>query len=495
MRGLSRNLPLIALAAVVAIGALLRILYAGEWSLWIDESASVSIARLRWPDFLRTLASDETNMALYYVLLRFWLHLGHSEFAIRGLSVLFSVATIPVVYVLGDRLFGRRAGFIAALLMALNAFHIRYAQEARAYSLVVLLVSLASLCYLDAVQRPSWRGWMVYSAVMTLGVYSHIFAALVLAAHWCASVCAAPRRAVWRGMAGATFVIGLLALPLFAAYLGTAGAVVPHWIPKPTMHRVLDLVPRLLGLREDFPAWQRLLLLPSLALALSALVLAMRAWTRDRRSALSWHYGVVVAWFAVPVVVLLGISAVQPIFIVRYLNISLPPLILLVAAAASSIRNPTVFRAAVGMLVLCGATMVVAYYRHAERTDWRAATRHVLSQARPGDAVIFYTHPGKTAFDYYRDRDPTFAAPLTEYAVPREAAIRFAGGKDVMDSLPVHARRIWLVLSHDDVVLRTPAGDIDRTVLAGAIQRYLSRARTQEAAASFQGNIRVLLYR
>jgi uncharacterized membrane protein len=66
-------------------------------------------------------------MALYYFLLRFWLTLGGSEGFVRGLSVLFSVATIPITFFLGARLFGRRAGLLASLLLAVNAYHIHYA--------------------------------------------------------------------------------------------------------------------------------------------------------------------------------------------------------------------------------------------------------------------------------------------------------------------------------------------------------------------------------
>jgi mannosyltransferase len=91
----------------------------------------VEIARLPWRPFFYVLRHREINMALYYVLLHVWLSLGSTEAFIRGLSVLFSLATVPVLYALGVRVGGRMAGLLAAWLLAINAYHVRYAQEAR----------------------------------------------------------------------------------------------------------------------------------------------------------------------------------------------------------------------------------------------------------------------------------------------------------------------------------------------------------------------------
>jgi hypothetical protein len=72
------------LAAITGAGATLRFLYISRKSFWLDEGVSVAIARLDWPNFLRILWRREANMALYYVLLRGWLHLGGSETAVRA---------------------------------------------------------------------------------------------------------------------------------------------------------------------------------------------------------------------------------------------------------------------------------------------------------------------------------------------------------------------------------------------------------------------------
>ena len=53
--------------AIVAVGAVLRLIALGHKSFWLDEIASVVITRLPTPAFWSMLWHAEGNMALYYV--------------------------------------------------------------------------------------------------------------------------------------------------------------------------------------------------------------------------------------------------------------------------------------------------------------------------------------------------------------------------------------------------------------------------------------------
>ena len=86
----------------------------------------------------------ETNPPFYYVLLHFWvLVFGDSEFSLRFLSVGLGSVSIIAIYALGKLLFNKRAGIIAALILAVSVFHIQFAQEARGYTLTVLLTLIS----------------------------------------------------------------------------------------------------------------------------------------------------------------------------------------------------------------------------------------------------------------------------------------------------------------------------------------------------------------
>src|SRR5919106_5376671 len=120
----------LVMAAITVLAALLRILFISEDSFWHDEILSVQRAQMNDEDF-GNLLQGFPNMAFYYWLLHHWIALGDSEITVRMLSVVASVGTVLVIYFLGTRLFGPQVGIISAALLAINAFHIQYAQEAR----------------------------------------------------------------------------------------------------------------------------------------------------------------------------------------------------------------------------------------------------------------------------------------------------------------------------------------------------------------------------
>jgi len=86
----------------------------------------------------------ETNPPLYHLLLWFWVKLtGSSVFALRFLSLILGVLTVPLVYRLARLAFGELVGLLAALLCAISPFQVYYSQEARMYALATFFTTLS----------------------------------------------------------------------------------------------------------------------------------------------------------------------------------------------------------------------------------------------------------------------------------------------------------------------------------------------------------------
>src|SRR5215469_13212805 len=132
------------LLGIVALGALLRLRALSAKSFWLDEIASVVIARMPDGFFWHWLWTQEGNMALYYVMLRPWLGIHMGEGTVRLLSVLPGIVSLPVMYLLSKQLFGRGAGLLASLLLALSTCAVVYSQEARAYSWLLFSVIVST---------------------------------------------------------------------------------------------------------------------------------------------------------------------------------------------------------------------------------------------------------------------------------------------------------------------------------------------------------------
>src|SRR3954469_24431478 len=92
-------------ALVVVVGIVLRFVVRSQ--LWLDEALSVNIARLPIAQIPGALRHDGAP-PLYYVLLHGWMALfGTGDTAVRALSGLCAVATLPLLYFAGRRIGGR----------------------------------------------------------------------------------------------------------------------------------------------------------------------------------------------------------------------------------------------------------------------------------------------------------------------------------------------------------------------------------------------------
>ena len=133
------------LLGIVALGGFLRVYQIGSKGLWLDEAFSVWLGWQPVGEMLGWLMRIDQHPPLYYLLLHFWMALGDDAAAVRALSALLGTLTIPVVYLLSRRLADDddKVGLLAALILAVSPFHVRFAQEARMYTLLTLNVSLA----------------------------------------------------------------------------------------------------------------------------------------------------------------------------------------------------------------------------------------------------------------------------------------------------------------------------------------------------------------
>ncbi|MEZ5169415.1 MAG: glycosyltransferase family 39 protein [Acidimicrobiia bacterium] len=160
--------PFVVGAFVVA-GLILRFVARSE--LWLDEALTVNIAQVPFGDLVDTLKRDGSP-PLFYVLLHVWIDLfGDSNVAVRALSGIFAVATLPAMWFAGRRLGGRTVAWLAFLLLTLSPFAIRYATEARPYSLQILLVTLGVLALRRAFERPAPGRLAVVALVTGLLLY------------------------------------------------------------------------------------------------------------------------------------------------------------------------------------------------------------------------------------------------------------------------------------------------------------------------------------
>ena len=451
----------ILLVVITLAAAALRFHFIGAKSFWLDEGISFGIARLPWHRLLSDLGHQDPNMSPYFVLLHFWLALGSGEGFIRALSALFSLGTIPIVYALGAKLLGRPTGLLAAWFLAINAYHIRYAQEARSYALVVFLAALASWLFVKNIEEPAAARWNAYAAVCVLCTYSHFYGALIVVAH-VVSLALLPRgqadcRKIVRSLIW--FSLFLVPIAVFFAKIGTAQV---NWLPPLDLGRLRIFGTVFAG--NDGPG---LLILDLSMVGLAALG-AIRVWRGGGRTIVTWRYGLLFSWLFVPLGLVLGASLLRPLFFSRYLSLCLPGLFLLIAAGFMRVRWAPLSWALCAAITAGSLHGTTSYYQtdfELYRADWRAASAYVLDHAQPGDSIYSY-QANQEPFEYYRwlrrpaPAWPKNLNPPTAFDRPEENFVVIPGTA-LRSARPVGSR-VWLLLPYID----SPGGKPDRESLA-----------------------------
>ncbi|HEX3824507.1 MAG TPA: glycosyltransferase family 39 protein [Mycobacteriales bacterium] len=373
-----------AVVAVLVVSIVLRFLTRSP--LWLDEAQTVSIANRSVPHLFTALREDGAP-PLYYLLLHYWMAaFGTSSFAVRSLSSVLSVGALPVMAVVAKRfkLLGD-SPWPAVLLLATCPFVIRYATEARMYSLVLLLVLLALVAYERVWTVGGWRP-AVAATVVT--------GALLLTQYWAifmlATAGATVLFAMWRGAREARrllvpMVIGcgffLPWLPSFAYQSAHTGA---PWGSPPGIEVPFVALGGWVGggLASPVLRWAYYLLA-----AVAIFGYARRGggvsfhWPVRRRPLLLLGFGV-----AVLLVGTVASEAVTSAYAPRYTMVAVAPILLVVAAGldALSPRLRTATLAVVVVSGLAGSALIPGELR-----TQAAQVAKILRAAQPGDLVVF----------------------------------------------------------------------------------------------------------
>jgi mannosyltransferase len=302
------------------------------------------------------------------------------------LSGLFSIASLPLMAVVARR-FGlaKHSRWPAVLILATNPFAVRYATEARMYSMVLFLVLLAMLAY-ERVWSMGGR-WPFVGAALVTG-------ALLLTQYWClfllataglAAIVAArrgERRA--RRLIPPMVVGGILFTPWLPAFAYQSAHTGAPWGPPPGIDTPLLSFFDWTG--DGFAA-------PLLALAyfvLVALAVAGRtgggAGVRFSRPLRRRPLLLVVLAVGTLLVGTLASEAVSSAYSPRYSVVVLAPLLLVIAAGFSVLPSRARLPA---MAVVCGLGLIGSAIVPFQLRTQAGEVAAVLKAAKPQDLVVF----------------------------------------------------------------------------------------------------------
>ncbi|HEX6421406.1 MAG TPA: glycosyltransferase family 39 protein [Acidimicrobiales bacterium] len=378
-----------AVVAVVAAGVVLR--FVQRSPLWLDEALSANIARLPVGDLLEALRHDG-HPPLYYLLLHGWMKLvGEGDTAVRALSGILAVAALPLAWVAGRRLAGASGGRWALVVTALSPFLVRYATEARMYSLVTILVLGGYLLLVSTLEHPSRPRLAGLALVSGLLLLSHYWSFYLVAATGLVLAVRAWRRPAERPASVRALVAlaagGALFLPWLGGFLYQAAHTGTPWGRpfRPTAIVQTTLEDMGGGTMTEAGLYGSVVL----ALALLALFAARSS---GHEVVLDLRTAPTVRGELAVVALVLGIGAVagyltSATFQSRYAAVVVPLLLLAVAVGITRLPGPA--RPVAGAAYVALALLGLVWVNHYQRTQSAEVAAAVAERASAGDVVVY----------------------------------------------------------------------------------------------------------
>lgn len=198
----------------VFFGLLLRLYGLVSSSIWHDEGYTMWLLKYDFWGIIERTARD-VHPPGYYLIAKPWVMLfGTSEFAIRALSIVFSVGIVYLAYKIVESVFdgygkkgiNERLAFWASMLVAFSPFMVRFAQEARMYGVVAFFTTLGTYFLVKIIcgknerivgnvgndkinnsnkrSNPSILIYFLYVLSMAIAIYTQYYAFFVVMVHW-----------------------------------------------------------------------------------------------------------------------------------------------------------------------------------------------------------------------------------------------------------------------------------------------------------------------
>jgi hypothetical protein len=477
-----RDWAAVGIVAVVIVGVVLRFVSRGP--LWLDEAQSVAIAKHSLGGLPAALKHDGAP-PLYYGLLHLWMRVfGDSTFSVRALSGIPAVLSLPVVVRLGRRAGGDAVGIASIVLLAISPFAIRYAVEARMYSLLLLLSLAGAHAVLSVHRHRTTLATVGLATATAAALYTHYYAVFLVGVVGAGELWLAVRRrdpAAWRALVG--LAAGCLAfapwLPILLYQSRHTGA---PWAAAPNGSAVLDTIDSWMGGSSAAGQFAGLVALACVVLALigrragRGQVVLGTSVARLPARLLAAALGSLVVAIVVDVVD-------QQAYAPRYLAMGAGIFLVVVGCGIAVLPSRRARRTMLAILVV--AELGVCAQNALQPRSQAGLVAAMLDQkARAGDIVVYcpdqlgpptsrLTHTGVRQVVF-----PTFAGPHVVDWVDYRERIRDANPQRFAREVSAMAgpHRVWLVWSLQVKPLANEcSGVIDNLVALRGIPRQLVR--------------------
>lgn len=396
-----RSYYLAILLALTGIGCILRVRCL-NYSLWFDEMMQVMVASAEWGD-LFPLVSSHSSPPLDYILMKCVITVfGTADWVVRMPALLSGVASLPVFYCLARALINQQNGLIASTLLAFAPMAILYSQEARMYSLFLLLSLVSYYLTLLLIEKNNLKAGLLLGFVNGLLLLTHYFGVFVIALEtailmvWSLAGGNTPGKV--RITASSLMLTFLIFLPWLSTFLSRQmGMEIPYALGTDRVFfKSILLYLTTLGWKLD--VW-------FYAYVLAFMIGILRAILNNEQRVM------VVGFSVVGVMGLLfGVAFFKRIVTERNLTFLLPLFLLICAYGIDFILTRLNMNHLLGtcivalLLVWPGSRDHISY----RKVNWRGAARYIQQSLGSDEKIITTDFISRASLAYYLDPDEEY---------------------------------------------------------------------------------------
>ncbi|MBU4468466.1 MAG: glycosyltransferase family 39 protein [Candidatus Omnitrophica bacterium] len=436
---MSLNKKNVLLFFIFAAGLSLRLYRIGANDLWYDEAVSFALSKNLDPFYI---VYHDFHPPLYHLVLSCWINLfGVSEFILRLLSVVFSLAAIPIIYKIGRTILNHSVGILAALIFTLSPFQIWYAQEARSYAMSVFLVSLAVMFLAQILYEDKRYLWKYFIIISSLSILTEYINLLVLFSFTPLFFLRRDLLKRWLISWMAIFLAFLYPLSIKAWGFIEGG----FWIDRPTILSVIDTFKRFSLGYESTLSVSALILFGCFALFGAFKLLR-------QRSKLIF----IVSPIFITSITVFVISRYLPVSI--YLDRQLLPVsifyYLLISAGISMVNTKAVKAFALVMIIIFNIFSLNEYYAKVLpkcKKPFKPLIEFINKHRNKDDILVFGTKVMRASIGcyYLRDMDSYFFIEERDYIMTHPVDYNFSKALTIIKSLEdmqsQDIKKVWLL--------------------------------------------------
>ena len=385
--------------------------FLGRASIWTDEAATwfTSIQPVSY--IVRNSTYVDVVFLPYYLFMHCWLGISQSLWWMRLPSLLAGAATVEALVLLARRWLPLGWSVLAGLLLALNPLFAEWTIQARPYAAATLFAVLSTAALASAIDRGGTLRWVRYALASLSMLLLHLMAVFVLAAQL-VGVAIARRRSAWAGIGLTLGCVAVAISPL--AVIAASETRQISWIRPVTPRTFLSALADVSGGAAE-----------ALALVICGIIVAATIASTPPRSERALGFTLCLAWGTLPVLFLVLVSFLRPVYVARYAVVSLPGVALIEAMggwrAWSMLTAPGKTRETSGP----GTTAPTALWsvHRRDRRRWSIVMATITGGAACLAGLALLAHTGhvlrqRYVYDDYRSAAAALSRDLLERPAP-----------------------------------------------------------------------------